>query len=110
GYDGQMLVASRGVDSIPAPAHGHHHGHEDHHAHEHHEHEHDHSHEHEHEHEHHDEAEHHHHHGAFDPHAWHDVANGIIYVCNITKALVQADPARAAIYRTRSRNYIHRLR
>lgn len=37
-----------------------------------------------------------HDHGAFDPHAFQDLANGQIYVTNIAKGLSQADPAHAA--------------
>lgn len=37
-----------------------------------------------------------HDHGAFDPHAFQDLANGQIYVANIAKGLSQADPAHAA--------------
>lgn len=37
-----------------------------------------------------------HDHGAFDPHAFQDLANGQVYVANIAKALAQADPAHAA--------------
>ena len=38
----------------------------------------------------------HHDHGAFDPHAWQSLRNAATYVDNITAALAQADPARAA--------------
>ena len=40
----------------------------------------------------------HHDHGAFDPHAWHSLANAVIYVDNITAALSRADPANASTY------------
>lgn len=44
-----------------------------------------------------DHAEQHgHDHGAFDPHAFQDLANGRIYLANILKALSAADPAHAA--------------
>ena len=37
-------------------------------------------------------------HGAFDPHAWQNPANAVIYVDNIAAALAKADPANASIY------------
>ncbi len=39
-----------------------------------------------------------HRHGAFDPHAWQDLRNALIYVDNIAAALTEADPANAAVY------------
>jgi zinc/manganese transport system substrate-binding protein len=39
-----------------------------------------------------------HEHGEFDPHVWHDVANTIVMVGNIRDALVEVDPANAAVY------------
>ena len=45
----------------------------------------------------------HHDHGAFDPHGWQSLRNAVTYVDNITAALAQADPARAAdFYRNRA--------
>lgn len=84
GYAGPVVVASKGVDALPAPEHGHHH-------------------------EHGTTRHHHHHHGVFDPHAWQDVANGIIYVRNIEQALALIDPAHAHTYHARARNYIRQL-
>ena len=52
-----------------------------------------------------DEAEEHdhahdgHHHDHHDPHAWQDLANGVIYARNIGQALAKADPAHAEDYR-----------
>ena len=42
---------------------------------------------------------------AIDQHAWLDPRNGVIYVRNITAALVRLDPADAAEYRGRSAAY-----
>ncbi len=39
-----------------------------------------------------------HDHGAFDPHAWQNPANAVIYVDNIAAALAKADPASASTY------------
>ena len=50
-----------------------------------------------------------HDHGAFDPHAWQDVANARLYAANIRDGLVAADPARAADYREVAAAYIARL-
>ncbi|CRM62409.1 putative periplasmic iron-binding protein precursor [Pseudomonas sp. 31 R 17] len=41
-----------------------------------------------------------------DPHAWHNLANAEIYVNNITKALVAADPANQADYMRNSQAYL----
>jgi zinc/manganese transport system substrate-binding protein len=45
-----------------------------------------------------------------DQHAWMNPRNGLIYVRNITDALVRADPANADDYRTRSAAYTQELR
>lgn len=42
-------------------------------------------------------------HGAFDPHAFQDLANGQIYVANIAKGLSQVDPAHAAEFDANAR-------
>ncbi len=44
-----------------------------------------------------------HDHGAFDPHAFQDLANGQIYVANIAKGLSAADPAHAADFQANAR-------
>jgi zinc/manganese transport system substrate-binding protein len=44
-----------------------------------------------------------------DPHAWQDLANGLIYVENITAALAAADPGHAADYTRRAEAYRVRL-
>jgi zinc/manganese transport system substrate-binding protein len=95
GYKGPVVVASEGVSPLQAedghghgPAHGHAHRHgskgapvkgKD------------------------------HHHGELDPHAWHDLANGRLYVANIARALAAADPAHADDYRRRAEAYDHEL-
>ena len=49
------------------------------------------------------------HHGELDPHAWQDLANGRLYVANISRALAAADPAHAVYYRHRAEAYDGRL-
>ncbi|AZD05366.1 metal ABC transporter substrate-binding protein [Pseudomonas chlororaphis] len=44
-----------------------------------------------------------------DPHAWHNLANAELYVGNITKALVAADPANKADYERNSQAYLKRI-
>ncbi|MBJ3778049.1 metal ABC transporter substrate-binding protein [Acuticoccus mangrovi] len=51
----------------------------------------------------------HHHHGDFDPHAWQDLANGVIFAKNIATALEEADPAHADAYAERAKDYIATL-
>ena len=46
-----------------------------------------------------------HHHGTIDPHAWQDLANGVIYVDNLIAALVKVDPDHAEAYRRRGAAY-----
>ena len=53
-----------------------------------------------------DDHAHGHHHGAFDPHGWHDLANAVIYVDNITAALAKADPANASTYHGNRAAYV----
>lgn len=69
GYAGPIATASEGIDPLSD----------------------------EHEHEAGEEA-HDHDHGAFDPHAWQDVANTRIYAANIAAALTSIDPDDAAVY------------
>jgi zinc/manganese transport system substrate-binding protein len=45
-----------------------------------------------------------------DPHAWNDAANGSIYVGNIVRALIAADPDRAPVYRTNGDRYTEQLK
>ncbi|MBT8219661.1 MAG: metal ABC transporter substrate-binding protein [Bacteroidia bacterium] len=44
-----------------------------------------------------------------DPHAWMNAMNGIIYVENITKALIELDPEGEQTYRINSETYIKKL-
>ncbi|MFA7666656.1 MAG: zinc ABC transporter substrate-binding protein [Burkholderiaceae bacterium] len=44
-----------------------------------------------------------------DPHAWQDIGNALIYVANIERGLIEADPAGAAGYRARAADYAARL-
>ncbi|WP_205648740.1 metal ABC transporter substrate-binding protein [Acuticoccus kandeliae] len=48
-------------------------------------------------------------HGEYDPHAWQDLSNGVIYARNIMDTLVAADPAHADQYRERGAAYIAAL-
>ncbi|MGF7161115.1 zinc/manganese transport system substrate-binding protein [Rhodoligotrophos appendicifer] len=56
-----------------------------------------------------DDHEHEHDHGTVDPHAWQDLANGVIYVDNVAKALSKIDPAHAEVYKERARAYAAEL-
>lgn len=55
------------------------------------------------------ESGHAHTHSAFDPHAWHSVANAIQMVKAIRDALILADPANAALYQANAENYLAQL-
>jgi zinc/manganese transport system substrate-binding protein len=44
-----------------------------------------------------------------DPHAWHNLANAELYVGNITKALIAADPANEADYQRNSTAYLKQI-
>lgn len=46
----------------------------------------------------------------FDPHAWQDLRNGIVYVGNIADALAEKDPSNALVYRANAESYIMELR
>ena len=48
-------------------------------------------------------------HGAFDPHAFQDLANGQIYVANIARGLSQADPADAADFAANARRMAEQM-
>jgi len=47
--------------------------------------------------------------GDFDPHAWQNLRNGIIYVRNIAEALAKKDPANATLYEANAESYIAEL-
>lgn len=44
-----------------------------------------------------------------DPHAWHNLANTELYISNITKALIAADPANTADYQRNSQAYLKQI-
>lgn len=46
----------------------------------------------------------------FDPHAWQDLRNGVIYVRNIADALAEKDPANATLYLANAESYITELK
>lgn len=130
-FQGTRVVATDGIEPIPAdgdhdhaePGHDHRGDHDhaepgyDHHGeHDHAEPGHDHHGDHDHAepgHDHHGEHDHeepgHHHHGAFDPHAWQSLHNAMRYVENITAALVEADPEHAATYEQNRVSYLSEI-
>ena len=94
GFAGPTVVASQGVTPRKFAGHGDEHGdkHDDK--------DHDHGHAHDH--------GGHHHHDA-DPHAWQNLANGVIYARNVADGLAAADPVHADAYRKRADAYIARV-
>ena len=46
----------------------------------------------------------------FDPHAWQDLRNGILYVENIAVALAEKDPDNALVYQANAESYIIELK
>lgn len=52
----------------------------------------------------------HQHEGDIDPHAWQSLANGMIYARNIAEGLAKADPANAADYLARANRYIEEMK
>jgi zinc/manganese transport system substrate-binding protein len=47
--------------------------------------------------------------GDVDPHAWQNLANGVLYARNIAAGLAQVDPRHADYYNTRANLYIARM-
>ena len=43
--------------------------------------------------------------GGADPHAWQDARNAIVYVDNVARALIAADPENAQFYRSNAEHY-----
>jgi zinc/manganese transport system substrate-binding protein len=76
GYQGPVVVVSKGIKPREMAAGGHQHLHKH----------------------------------KFDPHAWQDLSNGLIYVEDLTQALSAADPAGAQIYRAHGEAYKAKLR
>lgn len=97
GFAGKTVVASQGVTPRKFAGHGDAGKHDDHdHDHDHHDHG-------------HGREDGHHHHGDADPHAWQNLANGVIYARNVAEGLAAADPAHADNYRQRANAYIAKL-
>ena len=116
GYRGPKVIATQGIERLKmADGHSHDHGHKHGHSHDHghkHGHSHDHSHKREHNHSHghghkhgHSHGHHHHDHGDYDPHAWQSLVRAQVYVDNILKGLIEADPEGEAYYRARAEAY-----
>ncbi|GGK53855.1 metal ABC transporter solute-binding protein, Zn/Mn family [Salinarimonas ramus] len=109
GTDATIAVASEGASLLETDdghgheedAHDHDHAHDDDHAHDH-----DHAHAHDHD----DHAHDDHAHGFYDPHAWQDVENVVVYATNVRDALIAADPEGADTYRANAESYIAALR
>ncbi|MCE3028763.1 metal ABC transporter substrate-binding protein [Salinicola sp. DM10] len=125
GYQGDVVVASRGIQPLAFDGHhdeevaddddhGHDHGDADHGDadHDHGDADHDHG---DADHDHGD-ADHehakagHHHHGNLDPHAWQDLRNGEQYARNIRDGLIKVDPSHADDYRQNAARYIEKMK
>jgi len=52
----------------------------------------------------------HHHHGEFDPHAWQDLSNVLVYIDNIEKALGEIDPSGKESHRRHAEKYRQEIR
>jgi zinc/manganese transport system substrate-binding protein len=46
----------------------------------------------------------------FDPHAWQNLRNGVVYVQNIARALAEKDPDNALVYQANAESYITELK
>jgi zinc/manganese transport system substrate-binding protein len=57
-----------------------------------------------------DDHDHDHDHGAFDPHAWQNAANAMVYAENIAKALCQADAVSCETYKSNAAAYVMELK
>ncbi|MFV1873747.1 MAG: metal ABC transporter solute-binding protein, Zn/Mn family [Oleiphilus sp.] len=90
-YSGSIVEVSRGVDLIRLKLQ--HSEHDDHHDGHHHA----------------SHAEHEDDKGVYDPHAWHSLTAAMVYVRNITKALIDIDPESEAYYQQNSQRFITRL-
>lgn len=79
GYKGEVVIASKGIETLTMTKDDdhHHHGHD------------------------HDKSDS----KAVDPHAWQDVGNARRYVANIADALAHADPEGASAYRANAERY-----
>lgn len=98
-FKGKRVVLSQGIKLLPSTsADDHDHDHDEKEDHDKHD---DHA---PHEHAHHEHAL-----GKWDPHAWQDIANVLVYVKNIEAALADADPAHAAEYKERAAAYSAKL-
>ena len=58
----------------------------------------------------HDDDDDHDHHGEFDPHAWQDLSNALVYADNIGNALGEIDPEGKAIYQANTEKYAQEIR
>ena len=86
-FEGQTIVVSEGIKAIKfVDIHD-----GEHHEHEHHHHE-------------------HHAHGEWDPHAWQNPLNAVIYVENILQALITIDPDNAPAYEANAASYIAEIK
>lgn len=86
GYRGKVATATNGIRPLKGKSHDVQHEHGDH------------------------DDEDHHHHGEFDPHAWQDLSNVLVYVDNVEKALGEIDPDGKASHRSHADKYRKEVR